>query len=773
MADDMRGRFIGPMPIELFFEQFMSVPELPQPKALDRAWKRIPKRLKVENQLYDLLGSLINKDNDICPEFKFVNTSAHSDPNMADTQNNIRPDFMIYPRTVDTSKHPTQFDFAELFGEIKKQRSFDAFAPSIIAKAPSAGPGFTSTPPLLVQTPQESMNSSILQTPLEPMTLDRRKTRGQASSYAAEFMDRQHRTHLFSVLLAHPWARFMRWDRSGAIATEEFNYLEDPQRFVEFFCRFSRMDNSQRGWDPTVESVSPTESELARQLLKPWAPKVERPIVKFGVPAQESTTRWFIGWGSVCSAHSPTGRATRGYPVFECGTTTVMFLKDAWRPANLNLIAEPLALALLNKAGCRRVPTLICGGDLVNQQTQNDKYADSPWNRNQVVTQTYVRAFIHHRFIIKEVGHPLFNFNSPREMLQVLDDAMEGHQDAYEKCKLLHRDVSASNIIILDPSNTGGERRGLLIDWDLAKSVEELDKPPRLPERTGTWHFISSFLLQYPGKKHELHDDLESFLWVGLYVAMRYIPHNLQQTLRVNMGLIFESNTGVDLEGYSKGGSHKTLTVISKTLIQGLEFNGVAALTEWLNPAIGLFRGWILKLLTASTNLPLNPKRAELFAELNAADYGLHSHAGFREVNRLALERLDWPATGASIDALRSLHNDPYPSAVLTLATTPGVAALSPQSLKRQYENDDGNQDGQAPAFFLPPGVVPAGSSQLGSRVTDDTTTAMGPPSRKKAKTNHLRPDRDTTPIAGPGPSTLAIRRSKRLQDSEVRKRSP
>lgn len=42
-----------------------------------------------------------------------------------------------------------------------------------------------------------------------------------------------------------------------------------------------------------------------------------------------------------------------------------------------------------------------------------------------------------------------------------------GHQDAYEKAKVLHRDISAKNIMI-NPLT----KRGLLIDWDLAKHMD-------------------------------------------------------------------------------------------------------------------------------------------------------------------------------------------------------------------------------------------------------------------------------------------------------------
>ena len=53
------------------------------------------------------------------------------------------------------------------------------------------------------------------------------------------------------------------------------------------------------------------------------------------------------------------------------------------------------------------------------------------------------------------------------------------HRDAYIKARILHRDVSAGNILITEKGS------GILIDWDLSKRVKEYIEPkPRLHSRT-------------------------------------------------------------------------------------------------------------------------------------------------------------------------------------------------------------------------------------------------------------------------------------------------
>jgi len=47
---------------------------------------------------------------------------------------------------------------------------------------------------------------------------------------------------------------------------------------------------------------------------------------------------------------------------------------------------------------------------------------------------------------------------------------------------MLHRDVSVGNIVISD-------RGGVLIDRDLSKGIEYLEKISQQPFRTGAWQF--------------------------------------------------------------------------------------------------------------------------------------------------------------------------------------------------------------------------------------------------------------------------------------------
>lgn len=58
-----------------------------------------------------------------------------------------------------------------------------------------------------------------------------------------------------------------------------------------------------------------------------------------------------------------------------------------------------------------------------------------------------------------------------------------GHKDAYEKCGILHRDVSGANILILDNG------RGILNDWDMSRKVEHMKDHPGKNARIVS-HFV-------------------------------------------------------------------------------------------------------------------------------------------------------------------------------------------------------------------------------------------------------------------------------------------
>lgn len=104
------------------------------------------------------------------------------------------------------------------------------------------------------------------------------------------------------------------------------------------------------------------------------------------------------------------------------------------------------------------------------------------------------------------------------KLLGALRDAIKAHRSLYLKAKILHRDISENNIIITNPKETGGFS-GMLIDLDLAKMLGS--GPSGARHQTGTMEFMAIEVLR--GKAHTYRHDLESFLYVLLWILARRV----------------------------------------------------------------------------------------------------------------------------------------------------------------------------------------------------------------------------------------------------------
>ncbi|KAH9831790.1 uncharacterized protein C8Q71DRAFT_850611 [Rhodofomes roseus] len=157
------------------------------------------------------------------------------------------------------------------------------------------------------------------------------------------------------------------------------------------------------------------------------------------------------------------------------------------------------------------------------------------------------------------VGVPLRQFNSTRELVIALRDAIEGHQRAYY-AGIIHQDISEGNVMIVRRKNGSG---GFLQDFDCAFSwrrflrrcgwratkesweqyvrtneghldptleplnadiAAERRKMHDRKQRTGTLHFMAIEVVK--GRvTHDVRHDLESFYWLLVWMVLRHARH--------------------------------------------------------------------------------------------------------------------------------------------------------------------------------------------------------------------------------------------------------
>jgi Fungal protein kinase len=443
------------------------------------------------------------------PHCQIVDTSRNPD-NDSRKDKKIQPDLSVYDKDVDISEKVMQYSELQIFLEFKPDELSDPFC----------------------DPPSSFSQENRMEFEFEASSDKRTNCRGQLASYVTEMTARQHRTRAFSIYLGDPCVRLMCWDRSAAVVTEKFNFRENSQPLIDFLWSFDHASEDDRGRDLSVRKATREETKLAVKYLDRWKNERERPVIVFEIQDGEFT-REFIAWGSMADPESPTGRATRAYPVYEKRTGNLYFLKDSWRAATLE--RESDILRELNEKAVRNVPKFVCGGDIAGHTTLSQRFGAEdileeeeggegvphasglldlraiggitpdmiprPGQKSARTRGTHPARIvekrrkpwkcgthktgerIHHRFVEDFIGQHLDKFTSSKQFMNVVLDAFLGtsivllrivtnathhnirlaHKDAYEKCNILHRDVSAKNVMMTD------DGCGILNDWDLAK----------------------------------------------------------------------------------------------------------------------------------------------------------------------------------------------------------------------------------------------------------------------------------------------------------------
>ncbi|KAG1858275.1 hypothetical protein C8R48DRAFT_573667, partial [Suillus tomentosus] len=333
-------------------------------------------------------------------------------------------------------------------------------------------------------------------------------TLGQITSYTAAQLTAQYHTHAFSVLIIQDQAHIIRWDSEGTVVTSPIHYNTEPH-LVDFFYRYSKASPEMRGVDTSVTPTSDEESDRARQRLNLDA---KTRMLKVHVPTEDSSLVALIIPAPVATGLLPVGRGTRTCPAYDPDKDRIVMFKDSWRVSLPHILPEGETYKQLKEANVVNVTTCIACHDVPSipqQLPQSVKFSSTAW----ACHHDTLTPHSHYRLVLDVVGEALTNFPRSHRLVEAVQDALLAHKDAYEKAGILHRDLSIGNIVIF-------RGKGILIDWDLAKSVST--KGPRQSTRTGTWQFMSAYLVQNQNAPHVVEDDLESSLYVVLWAALKY-----------------------------------------------------------------------------------------------------------------------------------------------------------------------------------------------------------------------------------------------------------
>ncbi|KAF5392059.1 hypothetical protein D9757_003295 [Collybiopsis confluens] len=123
------------------------------------------------------------------------------------------------------------------------------------------------------------------------------------------------------------------------------------------------------------------------------------------------------------------------------------------------------------------------------------------------------------RIIVMEQLHSLEELDDVKDFAQVYFDILQIHRWLVEKPRILHRDLSMSNVMFR--RNADRQVLGVLNDFDLSTSVRT--KGASSDSRTGTKPFMASDLLDREWERgHMYRHDLESLFYIMLIQCCLY-----------------------------------------------------------------------------------------------------------------------------------------------------------------------------------------------------------------------------------------------------------
>ncbi|KAL6301547.1 hypothetical protein BKA93DRAFT_919788, partial [Sparassis latifolia] len=511
----MHRKFVK-MPVVDFLENF--VPKAPS-KTPRKRFTSMPKEGAIEKEIQVAFANNVNKKT-MCPGHCVVETEHRYDENDSTKQ---KPDVALYRNTERPTDNRPNWNVQRLHFEFKRHYNRD--------------------------DPFDDSSDDF-----EDVANNRIDKRGQFIQYAATLFERQQRCFCFTVMMLGRWARLCRWDRSGAIISEKFDYV-DSRHLVEFLWRFAHLSPVDQGDDPTARPIPKHsgDADLMRDKAKPrrekcghireyfresldeswtwWRLKIDVPVGGADSTAHEVRGEYLVGKPHF-SSHSMAGRGTRGYVAIDCKTGDFVWLKDAWRVDHAGIEKEGDILHRLNDLKIGNIPTMLQHGDILQQHTLSQDYWLSP---DPTMTNP-LKLHTHYRLVEKEVCRPMRDFKHGQELTRLVYDCMSAHRDVMKLSGIIHRDISSGNLLINEHEVVApnGEkdvaRDGILADWELSKPLldgaEEGDGP-RQPDRTGTWQFLSVHALDNPFRTITVEDELESFFHVLLYFGIRYLRHNI------------------------------------------------------------------------------------------------------------------------------------------------------------------------------------------------------------------------------------------------------
>ncbi|KAI0755194.1 hypothetical protein C8Q80DRAFT_417160 [Daedaleopsis nitida] len=622
LAEETMRSILGPMPTDKFLDTFLHRREMNMSKRppCEGAFAEV-QETGTESGIYiALLNALKACEGKRCPGFTFWDTSSFPDTSgPTGSLGSHKPDICSYAKAFlqfikFSKKHKkakiTDMGYVAFWFEIKPNRSDDYFCdpPKVQTEQASLETHDgqdTRTDPASVDSQTEQDVKGKGKAAREAMEMERQerdawdfvmkgwegtkrkegmKNLGQTISYATETFKRQHRHSCFSVSICGTSARFIRWDRAGAIVSEAFSLHESPNLLCDFLWCFAHVSNSERGYDLTVEPATTAEETQFREAIEKH---IRSQLHVTDNTAFEELVKEHHQQGSVTAIHLPlpaapdadatlgrrilasrpivvpqslTGRSTRTYWALDTSSGNVVLLKDTWRSEVFSgskesgvLEREGDILEKLTEQKVENVPAVVYHGDVpqvdefkgddgpaINyfgvQMTFSQDYVSAPWVCGSDLRRFVVQKRTHYRMTLDIAGYCLLRLQGTTELFHAAYDAFNALRQAYDKTKRLHRDVHPGNIILFNKNATvtsSAPRTGFLVDWDCSMDPDTFRPLP--DDISAKWQFVAQAVCVHSHRNltHPNYSKREATEFQTIEVKFYKIQHDMESILYV------------------------------------------------------------------------------------------------------------------------------------------------------------------------------------------------------------------------------------------------
>jgi len=368
--------------------------------------------------------------NDVCTNYVAKLTEDRLDPEAS-----LKPGITLFSKNnaadlgenSDAASPVTSFLHMELFVELKHDTTFDPF---------------------------RDLGNGGME---ERYSIDGDHTREQCLLYAANQLAYQHRLFAFSLVICGKVARFVRWDREGAVVSAGIDCSQYQDLVIEFLQRFNHLTDDQRGLDPTVVAPTPEEVEMFESAVEKV--KIESlkrsigdrkiyPRFKLEVRDANGSASYYVVGKALDYDLGVMGRCTRGFIALDLDTKECVFLKDMWRPDVPGIKPEHVWYEKLAKAEVPHLVKFKHASDVVSPTSSLNYYGTAAlgpaettggnvvqWGLTSRLTRLLpsggilLQAHVHYRLVQSEICRPLSEFRNSKHLVLIVLDSLKGENE--------------------------------------------------------------------------------------------------------------------------------------------------------------------------------------------------------------------------------------------------------------------------------------------------------------------------------------------------------